>query len=125
MVCPKIAIRCWLSALIGMSILFSSLLMPQSASFEGDNYLEASVHSDLGSIDSNVSGVAFSNETNSSAILESHHSELIEETEEKFFDSIALPVSSYISAWSTRSKSQARFASSNSIRSALSLPLRC
>lgn len=125
MVCPKIAIRCWLSALIGMAILFSSLLMPQSASFEGEHYLESSVHSVVGSIDSDGSGVAFSNGTHTSAILESHHSELIEETEEKFFDSIALPVSSYISAWSTHTKSQARVASANAMRSAVSLPLRC
>lgn len=125
MVCPTIANRCWLSALIGMAIVVSSLLTPQKAAYEGDVHLKSCVSSDVRGLDSDIPDLAFSNESHTIPILESHHSELIEESEEKFFVSIALPVSTFISAWSAHSKLQVKFVSSNGLRSTVSLPLRC
>ncbi|MBI1323346.1 hypothetical protein GC170_09185 [bacterium] len=125
MVCPTIPIRCWFTGLIGLAIFLSSILVPQDSGNEARHQTVSVVRSGHAAIHVDVAELAFTNDTNSSAVLESHHSELIEETEEKFFDSIAFPVSAFLSEWNTHSKTQIRVVSAYVRLSEVSLPLRC
>lgn len=125
MVCQAIPIRFWFTGLIGLAIFLSSIVLPQEAGFKADHHSVSVVRSDSVSIDSDVPDLSFTNGTNTSVDLESHHSELIEESEEKIFASIAFPDSAFLSPWSTHSKVRTRIVSAYVRFSEVSLPLRC
>ncbi len=125
MVRSTLAIRCLFTVLIGFAVFSFSPISSHDVGFDHNAGLEAATHDVISGMTIARSHSDFTSGSDTITSLESHHSELIEESEEKTFDSLALPQPAEFVYPVIPGKIEIRLTSCHPSLSMVSLPLRC
>jgi len=120
-----LAIRCLFAVLIGFAVFSFSSIPSHVEGFDRNAGLETTAQDVLSGMSIVRSHSDFTSGSDTLASLESHHSELIEESEEKIFDSLDLPQPAEFVYPVRPGKIEIRLTTCHLSLSVVSLPLRC
>ena len=120
-----LSIRCWFAVLVGFVFSFSAIPSASQLSFDPDPRTETVADSAFVVFEAVAPQLSFTNGTQPAAVLESHHSELIEESEEEVYESYDFPLPPFFATSGKCSKVHSSMISASATRSTVTLPLRC